>query len=56
MIGDSKTDILPAKVLGMESMLVLSGEGEKYKNSFYEKEKPDYISKNLMFGAIELIT
>ena len=56
MIGDSKTDILPAKVLGMESMLVLSGEGKKYKNSFHEKEKPDYITKNLMFGAIELIT
>ena len=55
MIGDSKTDILPAKVLGMESMLVLSGEGKKYKNSFNEEEKPDYIYKNLMFGAIELI-
>lgn len=55
MIGDSKTDILPAKILGMESMLVLSGEGEKYENSFYEKERPDYISKNLMFGALELI-
>jgi len=55
MIGDSKTDILPAKILGMESMLVLSGKGEKYKNSFHEKEKPDYIFKNLMFGAIELI-
>ena len=55
MIGDSKTDILPAKILGMESMLVLSGEGEKYENSFYEEERPDYISKNLMFGALELI-
>lgn len=56
MIGESKTDILPAKILGMESMLVLSREGKKYKNNFHEKEKPDYISKNLMFGAIELIT
>ena len=55
MIGDSKTDILPAKILGMESMLVLSGEGEKYKNSFYEEEKPDSSFKNLMLGAIELI-
>lgn len=56
MIGDSRTDILPAKILGMESMLVLSGRGEEYKNSFNEEEKPDYISKNLMFGAIDLIT
>ena len=55
MIGDSKTDISPAKILGMESMLVLSGKGEKYKNSFQEQEKPDYISKNLLYGAIELI-
>ena len=56
MIGDSRTDILPAKILGMESMLVLSGGGEKYKNCFNEREKPDYISKNLMSGAIELTT
>ena len=55
MIGDSKTDIIPAKILGMDSMLVLSGEGEKHKNSFEQEEKPDYISKNLLFGAIELI-
>lgn len=55
MIGDSKTDILPAKTLGMESMLVLSGLGEKYKNSFDENEKPDYISKDLLIGAIDLV-
>ena len=55
MIGDTKWDILPAKILGMESMLVLSGEGEKHKNSFEEQGKPDYIFKNLLLGAIELI-
>ena len=55
MIGDTKSDILPAKILGMESMLVLSGEGEKHKNSFEQQEKPDYIFKNLLIGAIELI-
>ena len=55
MIGDTKSDILPAKILGMESMLVLSGEGEKHKNSFEEQGKPDYIFKNLLLGAIELI-
>ena len=55
MIGDSKTDILPAKILGMDSMLVLSGQGKKYKSSFNEKEKPDYIAQNLLFGANQLI-
>ena len=55
MIGDTKSDILPAKILGMESMLVLSGQGEIHKNSFEEQGNPDYIFKNLLLGAIELI-
>ena len=51
MIGDSHTDIEPGRVIGMESMLVLSGIGnlslKKFKNNLW----PNYIVNNLSEGA-----
>lgn len=55
MIGDSHKDIVPANVLGMDSMLVLSGLGGVEQNKFDESCRPDYIADDLLFGAKDLI-
>ena len=55
MIGDASSDILPAFNLGMDSMLVLSGRGKTFIESFDENFKPNYISENLWTGAMELV-
>tara|TARA_B100000287_G_C20655794_1_gene788510 strand:+ start:2100 stop:2645 length:546 start_codon:yes stop_codon:yes gene_type:complete len=55
MIGDSHKDIIPAFKLGMESMLVLSGNGLLDQKKFDNTCKPDYIVKNLLAGAQQLI-
>ena len=51
MIGDSISDIQPAKNLGMDSMLVLTGNGERDKNKFVNDNKPTYVAQNIMTGA-----
>ena len=55
MIGDASSDILPAFNLGMDSMLVLSGKGKTFIESFDENFKPNYIAENLLTGARELV-
>ena len=55
MIGDASSDILPAVTLGMDSMLVLSGRGRTFIESFDEDSKPDYIAENLLIGARKLV-
>ena len=55
MIGDASSDILPAVALGMDSMLVLSGRGRTFIESFDEGFKPDYIAENLLIGARKLV-
>jgi len=55
MIGDASSDILPAFNLGMDSMLVLSGRGKTFIESFDEDFKPNYITENLLTGARELV-
>jgi len=55
MIGDSYKDIVPAKKLGMRSLLVLSGNGRADINKFDQSFKPDYVAENLYFGVKELI-
>jgi ribonucleotide monophosphatase NagD (HAD superfamily) len=45
MIGDSHTDIEAANNCSMESVLVLTGNGEKTKNIL--DINPTYISKDL---------
>ena len=51
MIGDSVSDIEPAIVLGMDSMLVLTGNGESDQHNFVDSEKPKYMTKNILTGA-----
>ena len=55
MIGDALSDILPAVTLGMDSMLVLSGRGKSFIESFDEEFRPDYIAENLLIGARKLV-
>ena len=55
MIGDSYKDIVPAKKLGMSSLLVLTGNGRVDINKFDQSFKPDYIAENLYYGVKELI-
>ena len=55
MIGDALSDILPAVTLGMDSMLVLSGEGKKTVEIFDKGFKPSYIVENILVGARKLV-
>ena len=55
MIGDSYKDIVPANELGMSSLFVLSGNGQKDLHKFEHLCKPDHIAENLFSGAELLI-
>ena len=35
----------------MDSMLVLTGNGERDKNKFVNDNKPTYVAQNIMTGA-----
>ena len=54
MIGDSISDIEPAITLGMDSMLVLTGNGENDQHSFVDNKRPKYIMENILAGAMFL--
>ena len=54
MIGDSISDIEPAITLGMDSMLVLTGNGENDQHSFVHNKRPKYIMENILAGAMFL--
>ena len=54
MIGDSISDIHPANNLGMDSMLVLTGNGESHHGRFNKDNEPTYVSQNIFTGAILL--
>ena len=51
MIGDSSSDIEPAITLGMDSMLVLTGNGENDQHNFIDGNNPSYIVENILKGA-----
>ena len=51
MIGDSISDIPPANNLGMDSMLVLTGNGKYDQNRLSHDNKPTYVTKNILTGA-----
>jgi len=51
MIGDSVSDIEPAIALGMDTMLVLTGNGESDQHNLIDSKKPKYITKNILSGA-----
>jgi len=55
MIGDSISDIQPANTLGMESMLVLTGNGNNHQNKFGKNDAPNYYAQNILAGAKILI-
>ena len=54
MIGDAKSDIQSGEMLGMDTMLVLTGKGEETMNILPEYEMPTYIAKDLKQGAEKL--
>ena len=51
MIGDSASDIEPAITLGMDSMLVLTGNWEIDQEDLVNGKKPTYITNNILTGA-----
>ncbi len=54
MIGDSKSDIQSGEMLGMDTMLVLTGKGNDAMDNLPEYEMPTYIVKNLKEGVDRL--
>jgi histidinol-phosphate phosphatase family protein len=55
MIGDDIADVLAAKQLGMDSMLVLTGRGHRTRKKLDSGEQPTYIVQNLLSGAQTLL-
>ena len=55
MIGDSISDIQPANNLDMESMLVLTGNGNNHQNRSWNNDGPNYCAENILAGAKLLI-
>lgn len=51
MIGDSHCDILAGEMLGMDTMLVLTGKGQDTLKNLSDFEMPTYIVENLEEGA-----
>ena len=55
MIGDSERDIVPAHVLGMDTMLVLTGNGHLTLDTIDKSDKPTFVAENILEGAKMLI-
>lgn len=55
MIGDSLADIKAGEMLGMDTMLVLTGRGETTLKELSDFIKPTYVVKNLS-GALDKIS
>ena len=51
MVGDSISDIQPANKLGMDSMLVLTGNGKDHYGKLINKDMPNYCAENILTGA-----
>ncbi len=56
IIGDSENDTIPAQKLGMESMLVLTGNGHLTLDNITPQNKPTYIVENILEGAKKIIS
>jgi len=54
MIGDSYADIKAGILLEMDTMLVLTGHGERTLNVLKKDEIPTFVAKNLNKGVEEL--
>ena len=55
MIGDSERDLIPAHVLGMDTMLVLTGNGHLTLESIAPSDKPTFVAENILEGAKMLV-
>jgi len=55
MIGDSERDLIPAHLLGMDTMLVLTGNGHLTLDTIENSEKPTFIAENILEGAKMLV-
>ncbi|MEE9572003.1 MAG: HAD-IIIA family hydrolase [Candidatus Neomarinimicrobiota bacterium] len=55
MIGDSERDIIPAHSLGMDTMLVLTGNGHLTLETIDPIDKPTFVAENIMEGAKMLV-
>ncbi len=55
MIGDSFSDIEPALKLGMDSMLLMTGNGKIHKKHFGNDSSPTFFAKNILNGAKLLV-
>tara|TARA_X000001036_G_scaffold66396_1_gene57138 strand:- start:1268 stop:1810 length:543 start_codon:yes stop_codon:yes gene_type:complete len=51
MVGDSIYDIQPANKLGMDSMMVLTGNGKDHYGKLIKKDMPKYCTENILTGA-----
>ena len=54
MVGDSVSDMEAGLNLGMETMLVLTGEGEKTLRNFRHKKSISYFAENIYEGFKQL--
>ena len=55
MIGDSERDLIPAHFLGMDTMLVLTGNGHITLDTLASSDKPTFIAENILEGAKMLV-
>tara|TARA_Y100000996_G_scaffold400910_1_gene371340 strand:+ start:786 stop:1328 length:543 start_codon:yes stop_codon:yes gene_type:complete len=54
IIGDSICDIKAGTNLGMDTMLVMTGNGKETWNIIKQSYQPNYIADNLLDGALQL--
>jgi ribonucleotide monophosphatase NagD (HAD superfamily) len=54
MIGDSVADMEAGEMLGMDTMLVLSGRGSETMDFLPEYEMPTFIVQDLAEGALKI--
>ncbi len=55
MIGDSERDLIPAHILGMDTMLVLTGNGHLTLDTIEPSDKSTFVAKNILEGAKMLV-
>ena len=55
MIGDSERDLLPAHLLGMDTLLVLTGNGHLTLDTISSSDKPTFVAENILEGAKMLV-
>ena len=55
MIGDSERDLIPAHTLGMDTLLVLTGNGHLTLDTIAPSDKPTFVAENILEGAKMLV-